>query len=435
MASSTMKYAANSPKQHKAKRSLRKTPKHQSIADKKSLAIDLSKPEMDAIFTGLYTGQLDNPQMAANKVYALALDALEKTLCEGLDEFCRDIQRNSSADSDNPFAPWISKFIPKDKNKIISIREDIKNKIGKAKHTVTDKLTSAFEADAEGNDILGKKGQMTANAIRDILEHVDDVKIPGINHYLSKERLHELSELIKLPIPDDGIKRYTISNLPDRYRFSFGTPSSTSPANTQQTVQNIISFSTDETSPVSSTPTEDADEIFAESQPEIDAIQPEFAPVKDSDNANTRVDDENLPSDTVISSESEQIVQPAGKQIIPPLNEILPDIPVPLSPEMLNAIKEGAEDCVASATEVTEILKEMAVQITEAAMQAYREEHFTPTLTDILKENPETENDAELLAFIQDLESGIDTDASTDDDIDNDELTSAFSKLLDDFDK
>ncbi|MBQ9396601.1 MAG: hypothetical protein IJU23_13940 [Proteobacteria bacterium] len=434
MASSTMKSAAPTPKQHKAKRSLRKAPKHQSLADKESLAIDLSKPEMDAIFTGLYTGQLENPQMAANKVYALALDALEKTLCEGLDEFYRDIEHNSLSNSDNPFAPWIARFIPKDHSKILSIREDIKNKIGKAKHTVTDKLTGAFEADAEGNNLLGKKGQMTADAIRDIFDHVDDIKLPGLHHYLSKDRLKELSELIKLPIPDDGVKRYTISNLPDRYRFSFGTPASAS--RTSQTVQNTVSFSTDEThGDISSSDSTQPEDTVSSSVP-----QTETATVTENTDTDTRDDNVQEPENTEISSKSEQKApstgEPSehGQPVIPPLKEIIPDIPVALSPEMLNAIKEGAEDCVASANEVTEILKEMAVQITEAAMQAYREEHFKPTLADILRENPETENDAELLAFIQDLESGVDTDGSSDDDIDNEELTSAFSKLLDDFD-
>lgn len=429
MASSTMKAAAHTPKQHKAKRSLRKTPKRQNLADKESLAIDLSKPEMDAIFAGLYTGQLENPQMAANKVYALALDALEKTLCEGLDEFCRDIQHNGSSNA-NPFAPWISKFIPKDQKKINSIRDDIKSKIGKAKNTVTTQLTNAFEADAAENNMLGKKGQMTANAIREVFSHADDIKLPGISHYLSKDRLTELADLIKLPIQDDGVRRYTISNLPDKYRFSFGKTSSNTSADAPQTVQNTVSFSCGGDEASSEKASDDA-------QPNVDELS---TPIHIDENSTQNIpQNEVLPinHDSGLQTQSSEVCSEshsANSPILPPLNEILPDIPVNISPEMLGAIKEGAEDCVAAANEVTEIMKEMAVHITEAAMQAYREEQFKPSLSDILRDDPETENDAELLAFIQSLECDPDPDDSSADSIDNDELKTAFDKLLDDFD-
>ena len=89
MASPNQTMAAKNKKQPKTRRSLKKRNSSQEVSPHpvdpaRALAIDMSKTELDNIFLGLHTGEIDNPQAALSNVYLLAIDAIEKTLLDGI---------------------------------------------------------------------------------------------------------------------------------------------------------------------------------------------------------------------------------------------------------------------------------------------------------------------------------------------------------------
>lgn len=432
--------AAKAKKQPKTKRSLRKksfagTP----VSEQKDLAINLDKDQLDNIFKNLYLGNLQNPQMALGLVYSLALDALEKTLVQGIDEIIHAIPGQNES-SNNPFAPYLNQVLPRNPEKISSFQASIADKIQAAKKSLQERIQKTYEADAKGNNLIGKKVQFSSEAIRAFLNPKEDNgDVPAVNSHLSQERLHELFAQIQVPLPDDGIKRFHITQTPNHYRFSFGNQ----PIIKKQTDSVQISSDgravIDNEESIEESIEESVEEIAedAESADEIEFVEETCEMVDVEDVSETLESSDDIDS-SVIQSE-EEITSVVSD------NHVADDSAIRLTPDMLkqtlgitaeqtDSLKSGALDVMTMAVEVSEAMKEIAVQIAQATMEAFEEERFVPTLTEALQNDPRMQDDSELSEFVELLEAGDDAAAQDSEDIDNDELANAFGMLLDKLD-
>ncbi len=443
--------ADKSKKQPKPKRSLRKKPLLRTpVSEQKDLAIDISKPELDAIFTNLYLGNLSNPQMALGMVYSLALDALEKTLIQGVDELLHSVADSKPAlSNNNPFAPWLNQFKPSDPDKINAFKNSLAQKIGNAKKTIQNRINQAYEADAKGNNIIGEKHHSTAEAVRAFLQDpLAEIELPALETHLSKDRLQELFKEIQLPIPDDGIKRFHISQTPGHYRFSFGGI----PASKKHTDSVHIDSNEQTSDSVTSSDNSDADSSIdnddnSQQIAETDSEKSKFYTIQPVTNNNENSDvssistSDNETHPSAIYDDNAAIIETNPDST----HEQTNNVSIQLTPEKLQevlgidkaqteALTSNALDAFHMATEVSEAMKAIAIQIAQATIDAYRHNEFPISLTEALKDDPRLQQDAELTAFVELLdapESSPDEESET---IDNDELASAFGKLLDNLD-
>ncbi len=353
----------------KPKRSLAKNPLPLPVSSN-TLAIDMSQQEMDEIFTGLYTGQLQNPQEAMGRVYSLALDSIEKTLIKGIADLCQDLSQHNN--SNNPLAPWLSKFIPSDPEHFQAFKNNFSSKIQASKLQIQSQIRGAMEKDREDSNVMGNPGIQAGNKIRDILSSIQDMPaIPGI-HPLSDDRVRQLFDEIQHPIPDNGIPRFKISQEPGAYRFSFNTARSNENKASNASVPLDIHHQTSDDSDLdTSSQTSLLPHIFPDSTDAHDAVQ---------------------------------------------------------------SFETAAADIAGMASEVTVVMQEIAGQITKAAMETYASKPACPTLSQMLQNDPRLLQDKELSAFIQELEDDDDTE-DDDTPLDNDELAKAFGLMLDSFKK
>lgn len=429
---------AKTRKQRKPKRSLRKTPNARTpVSEQESLAIDLSKNEIDAIFKNLYLGNLKNPQAAIGMVYSLALDALQKTLVQGVDEMIRGFA-DETPGNENPFAPWLAKIIPSDPEKIDAFKKNLNDKLEAAKATVNNKITAACNSDADGPNAVGNKVSFSAEAIRAFLQepmnetHDDPSGFHSpIARHLSNGRLRELFEEIQMAPPDDGIKRFKLSQLPERYRFSFShDPAIRTASEPDQAAKDKAQAPPDEISIV---------------EGELNIANADPAAIceddRDAGESKAATAENDIEAASAIGAQAFENPDGRSEDIIPP-SRIPHGVDIRFTPEALvqalgipnadaDAIKSEAMDILGMAVEVSEAMKEIAIEIAQAAVQAYQDEEIAHSLAEALQNDPRLEQDSELSAFVERLES---PDESVPDDcaeIDNDELAEAFGKLLD----
>lgn len=351
----------------KSKRSLAKHPL-QTHDMANSITIDMSQQEMDDIFTGLYTGQLQNPQEAMGRVYSLALDSIEKTLIKGIADLCKDLAQQNN--SNNPLAPWLSKFIPSDPDKFQAFKDNFSSKIQASKLQIQSQIRGAMEKDRDDSNVMGTPGMQAGNKIRDILSSIHEMPaIPGF-HPLSDDRVRQLFNDIQQPVPDNTIPRFKISQEPGAYRFSFNTGHSNQQNPSKASVPIEIHHQT-----------------------------------SNDDILDTSSQSSHLPQIFPDSADAHDTVQ---------------------------SLQTAAADIAGMASEVTVVMQEIAGQITKAAMETYASTPACPTLSQMLQNDPRFLQDKELSAFIQHLEA--DDDADEDDTpLDNDELAKAFGLMLDTF--
>ncbi len=435
--------AAKNKKQPKPKRSLRKKSFAEThVSEQKELAINLDKSQLDAIFTNLYLGNLQNPQMALGMVYSLALDALEKTLIQGIDELIHSMPGQNS-DSQNPFAPWLERIMPRDADKISAFQTSIADKINTAKKSIQERIEKTYQADADGRNFIGKKLQFSSQAIRAFFDQVNEnTDVSCVSGHLSQERLHELFNDIQIPLPDDGIKRFHITQTPDHYRFSFGNQplikkqsdsvriSSDGDVSLAEAVDECPGGDCEASnapvcsiSPVSASPecsSETGLETLSEAEcREMDDTERDVVPER---TLSSDISDDSSSSDFSIRLTPDVLEQTLG-----------------ITHEQTDTLKSEALDIMNMAVEVSEAMKEIAVQIAQATIEAFNEEQFVPSLTEALSNDPRMKEDAELSEFVEQLEAvdagGVDEDALDEAEaFDNEELANAFGMLLDKLD-
>ncbi|MBQ9242809.1 MAG: hypothetical protein IJ165_06245 [Proteobacteria bacterium] len=434
-------------KQPKQRRSLKKrTP--EPLSNAQGLVLDMDKGKLENIFVGLSTGQLENPQVALSRLYGLALDSLAGTLIDSLDKACTHISTNDTAHEiagDTPFEPILRKILPSDPQKIQAFKTSLSQKIDEAKN----RITAAYATVAEdGPDRLSEQSRRTAAEIESLLHKVSD-ETSNIHaaHPLSSERLSQIYDQIQSPVYESGPRKYTISNLPNAWRFSIGNNKTSVRSDPNGNISISTSLNTKDTdTPAANAQTEDhlttnPDELSdasctaAEASP-LEQSSAHLADASDaqaSDDANTlktdTTQDQPLPENRLFKTSD----LPIPQEIHPEdLARLMPE----MNTEVLGALAEGAEDVFSMATEVTSTLQAIALEIAHAAMTAYQEDEALartlPSLAQRIQEDTDLPQDEDLLSFVQTLESQEDLPET--DTLSNDELADAFGQLLAQFD-
>ena len=444
-------------KQPKQRRSLKKCfpdKAHQDTPE--GLVLDMDKGELENIFLGLSTGQLENPQVALSRLYGLALDSLAKTVIDSLDKACEHITTNDTAHEiagGTPFEPMLKRILPSDPQKIDAFKTSLSQKINKAKGHITDAYDTIAK---EGTDRLSEQSRQSGAEIERLLREASgEGQNSHVAHPLDPERLSQIYDQIQAPVFENGPRKYTISSLPNAWRFSLGNSktsvSSNAPGNV--TVSTTIDAAgAPEEAPQSSAPTSalppspaditarDADitarDADTHEQPATPESTAEKASAHESDahpGSVTAAEDaahanaEN--TDTADKRLFKTSDLPIPQKIDPKdLVGLLPD----MNPQVVNALADGAMDVFGMATQVTTTLEAIALEVAHAAMKAYQEDEALkrslPSLAQRLREASDLPEDDELLDFVQTLEA---TDASDDSDaLSNDELADAFGQLL-----
>ena len=432
-------------KQPKQRRSLKKRVPVQGIDPAQGLVIDMDKGELENIFTGLATGQLENPQAALSRLYGLALDSLAKTLVDSLDKACTHISTNDTASEiagGTPFEPMIRNIIPSDPQKITAFKNSLSQKINEAK----DRVTAAYDAAAhEGPDRVTEQSQRTGAEIQSLLHAFSDESQKNrAAHPLTPERLSQIYDQINTPVYESGPRKYTISSLPNAWRFAIGNNKATVRSDSPGSV--TISTSID-TKDVTNADDGSVHTIVSASN-DVTASEPnplEQATASESPERETAQADSQqsltVQPETTAQAEAQPLPEnrlfktsdlPLPQELVPQeLAEAIPEV----APEIIDAVKSGATDVFAMANEVTSALEAIALEIAHAAMAAYQEDETLqrslPSLAQRLQEATDIPQDEELLSFVQSLEAPEALDAPAEDEaLSNDELADAFGQLL-----
>lgn len=372
-------------KQPKKRRSLRRmsaNPTSQNTAiNERGIVVDMSKSELDGIFSGLSLGELDNPQEALGRVYALAIDSVAQTLMDGLDQFCAEAAASEASvlSPDNPLSAWILQMIPRDPERINVFKDSLKTQIESMKSRIQTSMSQGMAANSDLEQMVAA-GRQTGDMVRRTLADSERIQvIPGMSCHLSDTRLEELYRRIQRPEPADGIKRIKVTPLPGAFRFSMGSP-------TKATV--------------------------APSDPD-----------KHSDTSNHDIDEtadatEHVSSDTADCDN-------VGKSIGNPES-------APVSSAKSSDFGAAASDVMHAVSEVSGMLQGIALEMAHVMVDAYRQEKACQSLSETLKSDPRLDDD--LSDFIDSLESQDDTGDDEDREITNDELVGALDKLLAEFD-
>lgn len=207
---------AESIKSPKKKRSLKRTA-HVETAS--SLAIDMDKSEMDAIFAQLHLGQCEHPQAVLGQVYALAIEAVAKSLTQSLVALCGASSSLSHA-SDTPFAPLLQKILPKWGGDGGAIQERIVSSIESSKQKIVE---SIMRATAVGGSLDRQTVRMAdPDALRFALPIWNIKKIRPLSAARLEALSHEILRADNATRHSRGRgKTYCHSHTPTSYRFSF----------------------------------------------------------------------------------------------------------------------------------------------------------------------------------------------------------------------
>ena len=444
-------------KRRKPKRSLRKIARI-PIDPNTCLGVDMSQKELNEIFTGLNTGTLENPQQALAKVYTVALDALQNTLREGVDSLCRQVvDATRSADSsDNLFAPWLKRILPSDPARIESFRDGFLERVSDGIEKIEKSLHAAYEADARGENRIGRPGLQAAEAIRDVLDNPGVLSAFG-RYQMSPERLRQIMRELRVPENTVQSRDYRITERPGAYRFSFGggqarfvsddsglrirvKPSDKASGASESAGCDDALASDGGVDAAGTEPEGGLVEDSAETSGmfgEAAAPKTHESPAPENGGAPLQAQDERGDAEVAVAQEPcgnaapEVAQRGAESDAVRAVNQAIGafagQIGDALAPGKAQDWKAGAESVVAVASEVTAVMQEIAMQIARATMQAYSERQFIPSLRESLRDDPRLEADRELAGFIDELEQPTEQDGAAPD---NDELANAFAILL-----
>lgn len=371
--------ARKSPKKKRTlKRSEARCEARHAALHERGIVVDMSKSELDGIFSGLSLGELENPQEALGQVYALAIDSVANTLVNGLDQVCAQMAESAdeALSTDNPLSAWILQMIPRDPAKIAAFKENLTVQIDAMKSRIQ---TSMVQGMAANSDLerMTAVGRQTGDMVRQTLLDASgrSVMVPGMGRHISGARLEEIYRMIQRPMPADGVERFNVTALPGAYRFRVGAP------------QVVL--------------------------PEREA----------------RAEDASALADGPEVSESENLSVQTGDNVSD-LSHEGGDAGSRHEAEWVGCVNSGIQaatsDMMHAVSEVSGMLQNVALEMAHVMVDAYQKERVLQPLSETLKSDPRLDEDlSEFLDALEDEESGLDASEVT-----NDELASALDVLL-----
>lgn len=432
----------------KKKRSLRKK-SFVASSRRSPINVDVSKPDVDEIFSNLASGSLPDPNAALREVYALAIESVAQAFVDGLSSLCLGILDTARSDDfldDNPLAPWIRKYLPSGDIDGAALRETLSEKIQASKATILSSLTQAMTG-AHGRD-----GVATSPEDDDLIEH-GILRHRNMHCPMSQARIEALIDQLQSGAPrEERAKTYKIMHTPRTYRFSFGTTDAKKSRNEN-----------DDAAKVDENCERDAsDGRIAEEDLSIDdgmCRDCGHEPIEINDDFD-ETDDE---LDETDGEQSESLAERRCRELVHPDKMTMPVSESIKSIQSLfaqgqkasiekfsqlsaattgisQAIEQGdgwiAQIGASAEAELSGVLQDIALQVTDAVLAAYiaeNPEHIA-SLSNLLRDDPRVIEDNSLSAFIESLESSDDAgDDGVEDgecSVTNDDLSRAFAKLL-----
>ena len=432
----------------KKKRSLRKK-SFVASSRRSPINVDVSKPDVDEIFSNLASGSLPDPNAALREVYALAIESVAQAFVDGLSSLCLGILDTARSDDfldDNPLAPWIRKYLPSGDIDGAALRETLSEKIQASKATILSSLTQAMTG-AHGRD-----GVATSHEDDDLIEH-GILRHRNMHCPMSQARIEALIDQLQSGAPrEERAKTYKIMHTPRTYRFSFGTADAKKSRNEN-----------DDAAKVDENRERDAsDGRIAEEDLSIDdgmcrdCRHEPIETIADFDEIDDELDEtDGEQSESLAERRCRELVHP--DKITMPVSESIKSMQSlfaqgqkasiekfsqlsAATTGISQAIEQGdgwiAQIGASAEAELSGVLQDIALQVTDAVLAAYiaeNPEHIA-SLSNLLRDDPRVIEDNSLSAFIESLESG---DNAGDDGVEdgecsvtNDDLSRAFAKLL-----
>lgn len=432
----------------KKKRSLRKK-SFVASSRRSPINVDVSKPDVDEIFSNLASGSLPDPNAALREVYALAIESVAQAFVDGLSSLCLGILDTARSDDfldDNPLAPWIRKYLPSGDIDGAALRETLSEKIQASKATILSSLTQAMTG-AHGRD-----GVATSHEDDDLIEH-GILRHRNMHCPMSQARIEALIDQLQSGAPrEERAKTYKIMHTPRTYRFSFGTADAKKSRNEN-----------DDAAKVDENRERDAsDGRIAEEDLSIDdgmcrdCRHEPIETIADFDEIDDELDEtDGEQSESLAERRCRELVHP--DKITMPVSESIKSMQSlfaqgqkasiekfsqlsAATTGISQAIEQGdgwiAQIGASAEAELSGVLQDIALQVTDAVLAAYiaeNPEHIA-SLSNLLRDDPRVIEDNSLSAFIESLES---SDNAGDDGVEdgecsvtNDDLSRAFAKLL-----
>ena len=432
----------------KKKRSLRKK-SFVASSRRSPINVDVSKPDVDEIFSNLASGSLPDPNAALREVYALAIESVAQAFVDGLSSLCLGILDTARSDDfldDNPLAPWIRKYLPSGDIDGAALRETLSEKIQASKATILSSLTQAMTG-AHGRD-----GVATSHEDDDLIEH-GILRHRNMHCPMSQARIEALIDQLQSGAPrEERAKTYKIMHTPRTYRFSFGTADAKKSRNEN-----------DDAAKVDENRERDAsDGRIAEEDLSIDdgmcrdCRHEPIETIADFDETDDELDEtDGEQSESLAERRCRELVHP--DKITMPVSESIKSMQSlfvqgqkasiekfsqlsAATTGISQAIEQGdgwiAQIGASAEAELSGVLQDIALQVTDAVLAAYiaeNPEHIA-SLSNLLRDDPRVIEDNSLSAFIESLES---SDNAGDDGVEdgecsvtNDDLSRAFAKLL-----
>ena len=430
----------------KKKRSLRKK-SFVASSRRSPINVDVSKPDVDEIFSNLASGSLPDPNAALREVYALAIESVAQAFVDGLSSLCLGILDTARSDDfldDNPLAPWIRKYLPSGDIDGAALRETLSEKIQASKATI---LSTQAMTGAHGCD-----GVATSHEDDDLIEH-GILRHRNMHCPMSQARIEALIDQLQSGAPrEERAKTYKIMHTPRTYRFSFGTADAKKSRNEN-----------DDAAKVDENRERDAsDGRIAEGDLSIDdgmcrdCRHEPIETIADFDEIDDELDEtDGEQSESLAERRCRELVHP--DKITMPVSESIKSMQSlfaqgqkasiekfsqlsAATTGISQAIEQGdgwiAQIGASAEAELSGVLQDIALQVTDAVLAAYiaeNPEHIA-SLSNLLRDDPRVIEDNSLSAFIESLES---SDNAGDDGVEdgecsvtNDDLSRAFAKLL-----
>lgn len=432
----------------KKKRSLRKK-SFVASSRRSPINVDVSKPDVDEIFSNLASGSLPDPNAALREVYALAIESVAQAFVDGLSSLCLGILDTARSDDfldDNPLAPWIRKYLPSGDIDGAALRETLSEKIQASKATILSSLTQAMTG-AHGRD-----GVATSHEDDDLIEH-GILRHRNMHCPMSQARIEALIDQLQSgSTREERAKTYKIMHTPRTYRFSFGTADAK-----KSRIENDDAAKVDE-----NREREASDGRIAEEDLSIDdgmCRDCRHEPIE----TNADFDETDAELDETDGEQSESLAERRCRELVHPDKMTMPVSESIKSMQSLfaqgqkasiekfsqlsaattgisQAIEQGdgwiAQIGASAEAELSGVLQDIALQVTDAVLAAYiaeNPEHIA-SLSNLLRDDPRVIEDNSLSAFIESLESSDDAgDDGVEDgecSVTNDDLSRAFAKLL-----
>lgn len=424
----------------KRKRSLRKK-SFASSSRRAPLDVDVSRHEVDAIFSDLASGERRDPGAALREVYALAIESVAKAFVDGLSSLCAgllDTARSEEFLNDNPLAPWIRKYLPEGNVDVDALRETLSEKIQALKSKILSSMDQAMSRGGDGGHVVISSDE-ARQFENELLRHRMNF------HPMTQERM---ARLIERSPSENGrgerSKAYKILHTPRAYRFSFGTGDS-----------KIAEAKANE---MICAPDTNGESV------EDDGGLKGFVPTEgETAGGGVRSASEDTADVDVMEMEAETVAERRFRELVR-ANRMTMSVPDSIkSVQSLFDLgqKEGAEKFtqLSAATagvaqalkegegwiarmgsnaeeELSGVLQDVAMQVADAVLEAYISENpeRKASLSSLLRDDPRVCEDNSLSEFIAELESVDEGENSIDEGDDrsvtNDDLSRAFARLL-----